>query len=127
MSNKEKKLLLGKELDFSSGISVGLVRGFALAISIFALVSIVFTDALEPFALKGAGVFFVGTAILTLFVAIFGKFPAPVATVPIPVALVMIAIAQSLNLEGEELYMTYVTTIIGTAFLTGLLFLILGS
>ncbi len=127
MSVKEKKHLLGKELDFSSGISVGLVRGFALAISIFALVSIVFTDGLEPFALKGAGVFFVGTAILTLFVAIFGKFPAPVATVPIPVALVMIAIAQSLDLQGEELYMTYVTTIIGTAFLTGLLFLILGS
>ena len=127
MSNKEKKLLLGKELDYSSGISVGLVRGFALAISIFALVSIVFTDGLEPFALKGAGVFFVGTAILTLFVAIFGKFPAPVATTPIPVALVMIAIAQSLDLQGDELYMTYVTTIIGTTFLTGLLFLVLGS
>ena len=127
MSNKEKKLLLGKELDYSSGISVGLVRGFALAISIFALVSIVFTDALEPFALKGAGIFFIGTAILTLFVAIFGKFPAPVATTPIPVALVMIAIAQSLDLQGEELYMTYVTTIIGTTFLTGLLFLIFGS
>ena len=127
MSNQEKKLLLGKELDYSSGISVGLVRGFALAISIFALVSIVFTDALEPFALKGAGIFFIGTAILTLFIAIFGKFPAPVATTPIPVALVMIAIAQSLDLQGEELYMTYVTTIIGTTFLTGLLFLIFGS
>lgn len=116
----------GKQLDFSSGISVGLVRSFTLAISLFALASIVFTGDLEPYVLGGTGMFFVGTAILSLFLAVFAKFPAPVATTPIPVALVMIAIAQSMNLEGRELYLTYVFAIFGCTLLTGILFLSIG-
>ena len=119
-------MILGKEWDFGSGLSVGLVRGFMLAISLFALASIVFTGDLEPFILSGTGMFFVGTAILCLFLAILGKFPAPVATTPIPVALVMIAIAQSLDLEGRDLYLTFVISIVGCTLLSGLFFLGIG-
>ena len=97
-----------------------------MAISLFALASIVFTGELESFVLSGTGMFFIGTAILTLFLAFFGKFPAPVATTPIPVALVMIAIAQSLDLHGDELFLTFVVSIIGTTLLTGLLFFTFG-
>lgn len=126
MSEAEKTTVLGKEWDFASGLSVGLVRGFMFAISLFALASIVFTGDLEPFVLSGTGMFFVGTAILCLFLAILGKFPAPVATTPIPVALVMIAIAQSLELEGRDLYLTYVLSIVGCTLLSGLFFLAIG-
>ncbi len=126
MSESEKSVVLGKEWDFASGLSVGLVRGFMLAISLFALASIVFTGELEPFVLSGTGMFFVGTAILCLFLAFLGKFPAPVATTPIPVALVMIAIAQSLELEGRDLYLTYVLSIVGCTLLSGLFFLGIG-
>ena len=126
MSEAEKTTVLGKEWDFASGLSVGLVRGFMLAISLFALASIVFTGDLEPFVLSGTGMFFVGTAILCLFLALLGKFPAPVATTPIPVALVMIAIAQSLDLEGRDLYLTYVLSIVCCTLLSGLLFLVIG-
>lgn len=126
VSDAEKTVILGKEWDFASGLSVGLVRGFMLAISLFALASIVFTDELETFVLSGTGMFFVGTAILCLFLAFFGKFPAPVSTTPIPVALVMIAIAQSLDLEGADLYVTYVISIVGCTLLSGLFFLGIG-
>ena len=108
------------------GLSVGLVRSFTIAISLFALASIVFTGELEPYVLKGTGMFFGGTAILCLFLAFFGKFPAPVATTPIPVALVMVAIADAINLQGQELYYTYVFSIIGCTLLTGVLFWTIG-
>ncbi|MCY4095885.1 MAG: SulP family inorganic anion transporter [Gammaproteobacteria bacterium] len=126
MSEAGKTKVLGKEWDFASGISVGLVRGFMLAISLFALASIVFTDELESFVLSGTGMFFVGTAILCLFLAFLGKFPAPVATTPIPVALVMIAIAQSLELAGRDLYLTFVLSIVGCTLLSGMFFLGIG-
>ena len=108
------------------GLSIGLVRSFTIAISLFALASIVFTGELEPYVLQGTGMFFAGTAILCLFLAIFGKFPAPVATTPIPVALVMVAIADAINLQGQELYHTYVFSIIGCTLLTGILFWTIG-
>ena len=108
------------------GLSVGLVRSFTIAISLFALASIVFTGELEPYVLQGTGMFFAGTAILCLFLAFFGKFPAPVATTPIPVALVMVAIADAINLQGQELYYTYVFSIIGCTLLTGVLFWTIG-
>ena len=115
-----------KGLDYSSGVSVGLVRACSLAISLFALASIVFIGELQVFVLSGTGMFFVGTAILCLFLALFGKFPAPVATTPIPVALVMIAIAQSIDLQGREYYLAFAFSIIGCAFLTGVFFLVIG-
>ncbi len=115
-----------KQLDFASGLSVGLVRGLALAISLFALASIIFVGELEAFVLSGTGMFFFGTAVLTLVVALFGKFPAPVATTPIPVALVMIAIAQSMDLQGQDLYLAFAVSIIACALLTGVIFLLIG-
>ena len=115
-----------KALDYSSGITVGLVRGLTLSISLFALVSIVYIGELEVYILSGTGMFFVGTAILCLFLAAFGKFPAPVATTPIPVALVMIAIAQSMDLEGRDFYLAFAFSIIGCALLTGVFFLVIG-
>ncbi|MCY4129879.1 MAG: SulP family inorganic anion transporter [Gammaproteobacteria bacterium] len=126
MSDTRKTVILGKEWLFGAGLKVGLVQGFTLAISLFALASIVFTGELEPFVLNGTTMFYVGTAILCVFLAILGKFPAPVATTPIPVALVMIAITQSLELDGRDLYLTSVISIVGCTFLSGLLFLGIG-
>lgn len=114
------------ELNVASGLSVGVVRGFLLAISLFALASIVFSGDLAPYLLNGAGMFFFGTAVLSLFLAALGRFPAPVATTPIPVAIVMIAIAESLDVDGQNLYLTFVFAIVGTALLSGVLFFTLG-
>ena len=126
MSDAGKNVILGKEWFFGASLKVGLVQGFMLAISLFTLASIVFTGELEPFVLNGTAMFYVGTAILCVFLAILGKFPAPVATIPIPVVLMMIAITQSLDLEGRDLYLTSVISIIGCTFLSGLLFLGIG-
>ena len=126
MSDAGKNVILGKEWFFGASLKVGLVQGFMLAISLFALASIVFTGELEPFVLNGTTMFYVGTAILCVFLAILGKFPAPVATTPIPVVLMMIAITQSLDLEGRDLYLTSVISIIGCTFLSGLFFLGIG-
>ena len=126
MSARRSYVWLGKEFDFSAGLSVGIIRSFSLAISLFALASIVFAGELEPYVLAGTGIFFIGCAILSLFLALFGKFPAPVATTPIPAAIVMITIAQSIDLQGRELYLTYIFTLFGCALLTGVFFLLIG-
>lgn len=115
-----------KELNFTSGLSVGFVRSLSITISLFAVANFVFIGGLQPYVLSGTGMFYVGTAILCLFLAIFGKFPSPVATTPIPCALVMVSIAESMNLQGLELYVTFVASIVGCALLTGLLFLAIG-
>ncbi len=116
-----------EQLNVPSGLLVGLIRGLTISVSLFALASIVFTGELSSHVLQGAGMFFIGTAILSLFLAIFGAFPSPISTTPIPVALIMILAAQSIPLEGQALYVTYAMTIIGCALVTGMLFLAIGQ
>ena len=127
MPLREELRAKSQQLDVSAGLLVGLVRSLTLGVSLFALASIVFTGELSAYVLQGAGMFFVGTAIMSLFLAVFGKFPAPVATTPIPVALVMILSGESIPLEGEALYVTYALVIIGCALVTGMLFYAIGQ
>lgn len=119
-------MILGKELDFSAGISIGLVRGLTVAVSLVGVGSIVFSGDLAPFAMGGIGMFLIGTAILSLWLAFFGNFPSPVATTPLPTALMMIAIAHSLDLQGRELYVAFVISILGCTLVTGVFFLAIG-
>lgn len=115
-----------EDLNVVSGVTVGLVRGLSMAISLYAVATVVFADELAPFIMTGAGMFFVGTAIMCFFMALFGRFPAPVVTTPVPVALVMILMAESIPLEGRELYVTFFFVVLGSALLAGLLFLLIG-
>lgn len=112
--------------EVSAGLLVGLVRGFTIAVSLFALASIVFGGELSPYVLQGAGMFFVGTAVLSLFLALCGKFPSPIASSPMPVAVVMIFLAETLPLKGVALHATYVVIIIGCALSAGILFYVIG-
>ncbi|MXW54157.1 MAG: STAS domain-containing protein [Gammaproteobacteria bacterium] len=115
-----------KDLNVTAGLSVGLIRSLSMGISLFAVANLVFIGGLQPYVLNGAGMFYMGTAILCLFLAIFGKFPSPVATAPVPVLLVMLAIAGSMDLQGHEFFLTFVFSIFGCALLSGLLFLAIG-
>ena len=116
-----------RSLKIGSGISIGLLRGSTIAISLLALSNIVFIDGLAPYVLSGAGMFLIGTAILCFVTALLGKFPAPVVTSPMPVVLAMVVIAESVNLQGQALFHTFILTIIGCAIFTGLMFWLLGT
>lgn len=116
-----------RSLKIGSGISIGLLRGSTIAISLLALANIVFIDGLAPYVLSGAGMFLIGTAILCFVTALLGKFPAPVVTSPMPVVLAMVVIAESVNLQGQALFHTFILTIIGCAIFTGVMFWVLGT
>ena len=116
-----------REPDLSAGLSVGLVRGLSIGMSLLAVATAVFSGELSAYVLQGAGMFFLGTAILCLFLAIFGKFPAPVATAPIPLLLVLILAAETIPLQGQSLYFTYAVVIVGFALVSGFLFYAIGQ
>lgn len=115
-----------EDLDVVSGVTVGFVRSLSLVMSLYAVATIIFVDDLAPFVMSGAGMFFIGTAILCFFMAVFGGFPAPIVTTPVPVVLVMILMAESIPLEGRELFVTFCLTILGSTLLAGVLFLLIG-
>lgn len=116
-----------REAEWSAGLSVGLVRGLSLGMSLLAVATAMFSGELSAYLLQGVGLFFFGTAILTLFLALFGKFPAPVATAPIPLVLVMILAAQTIPVQGQPLYITYAVVVIGFAMVSGVLFYAIGQ
>ena len=116
-----------RSLKIGSGVSIGLLRGSTIAISLLALANIVFIDGLAPYVLSGAGMFLIGTAILCLVTALFGKFPAPVVTSPMPVVLAMVVVAESINLQGQALFHTFILTIASCAVFTGVMFWLLGN
>lgn len=115
-----------EDLDVVSGVTVGFVRGLSLVMSLYAVATIVFVDDLAPFIMSGAGMFFIGTAIMCFFMAVFGGFPAPIVTTPVPVVLVMILMAESIPLDGRELFVTFFFVVMGCTLLAGILFLLIG-
>ena len=110
------------ELKPARGLFVGSVRGLSIPISKFAVGTMVFSGALADYLVPGIGILLIGSIVLTFVLAIWGQFPAPFGTSSLPSLLVLVVIAQSIPLQGKELYMTYIFTVFGCAFLTGISF-----
>ncbi|MCY3885394.1 MAG: SulP family inorganic anion transporter, partial [Gammaproteobacteria bacterium] len=116
-----------KKEDLTAGLSVGFVRSLGIGISLFGVTSIVFSGGLEPYIRSGTEIWFFGTALLCVILAFFSKFESPLATTPLPVVVVLVAIAQSLDLTGYELFITFAFVIFLCAALSGILFFLIGS
>lgn len=116
-----------KKEDLKAGLSVGFVRSLGLGISLFGVASIVFSGGLEPYIRSGTEIWFLGTALLCVIIALTSKFESPLATTPLPVVIVFVAIAQSIDLSGYELFITFAFVIFLSALLSGILFFLVGS
>lgn len=116
-----------KKEDLKAGISVGFVRSLGIGIFLLGVTSIIFAGALEPFIRSGTEIWFLGTAILCVILALTSKFESPLATTPLPAVVVLVAIAQSIDLSGFELFITFACVIFLSAVLSGILFFLLGS
>ena len=114
------------ELKPARGLFVGSVRGISIPISLFAEGTIVFSGALADYLMPGIGIFFIGSIVLTFILAIWSQFPAPFGTSSLPALFVLVVIAQSIPLQGKELYMTFIFTVFCCAFLTGISFYFIG-
>lgn len=116
-----------KKEDLKAGISVGFVRSLGIGISLLGVTSIVFAGGLEPFIRSGTEIWFLGSAILCVILALTSKFESPLATTPLPVVVVLVAIAQSIDLAGFELFITFVFVLFLSAIFSGIMFLLVGS
>ena len=114
------------ELKPARGLLVGSVRGLSIPISKFAVGTMVFSGAMADYLVPGIGILLIGSIVLTFVLAIWGQFPAPFGTSSLPSLLVLVVIAQSIPLQGNELYMTFIFTVFGCAFLTGISFYTIG-
>ena len=113
-------------LKVKNGITVGLVRGLTVPISLLALSIVVFSGPLEEYALFGFGIFLVGKFWMSIVNAFWGQYPGGLTGISVPTILVLLLIGQSIPLSGPDLYVTFIATIFVVTIACGLTQLVIG-
>jgi sulfate permease, SulP family len=107
----------------------GLMALFEVILAI-SLAALIFAGPLAPFLANGIGLALIGTIISGLVVVVFTSLPGTVSGIQdVPAAIMAViagAIASQLAGSFEQMFVTVVTAVVLTTFLTGLFFLGLG-
>ena len=110
---------------------IGAVNGVILIVLVFSFAALIFKDRLTPYYEAGVGYFLIGTAIITLTLALFSAFKSSVGlpqdnpTAIVAVAAVLLS-GELTEASVETLFYTVMMVIILSSLVTGVLFFLIG-
>ena len=100
--------------------------GVYILIYVISAGGIIFSGALAPFFSQGTGTVLFGTFVVCLVIALTGGYRGAISALPSPGIVVLVAIGSTIALQGNELFMTMVATMMVSALAAGTCFLMIG-
>lgn len=110
-----------------SALTLGLIAGSNVVVTVVPLGSVIFSGALAAYAVPGTRLVLLGNAIVCLFVALGSGFRGAVGMSPPATLVVLAGIAATLSLQADALFATMIATIAIGSLATGLCSTLLGS
>lgn len=110
-----------------SALTLGLIAGANVVVTVVPLGSVIFSGALAPYVVPGTRLVLLGNAIVCLVVALGSGFRGAVGMTPPATLVVLAGIATTLSLPSDALFATMIATIVIGSLATGLCATLLGA